>query len=301
MKTTRSNTLLAILLLALCTPFNISAQTRIQYGPDSMQYGELYLPAGEGPFPVVTFLHAGCWRSSEGLMNAYRAMSKVMTENGIAAWNLQYRGATDPGGGWPGTWQDIAYGFDKLQSIAEDYPIDTDQALVVGHSAGGHFGAWLAMRSQLPPDSEIYVAAKVEPMGLVMADAYINPEVIDSYGTSGEIYCGEPLLENLVGGPVEKNLDNFRQISPLEWLPWGIPQEFVVSSYRYPVSLPRILAQGKTTMRIPDYPALAVIAGDEINVQVISNEEHGAFVREGSRGYDATIVAIMRLLGKTSW
>jgi acetyl esterase/lipase len=301
MKTGRKLFVLTFTLITLGLPVYTLAQTKISYGLDPLQYGELYLPAGDGPFPVVTFLHGGCWRSSERMINGYRAMSKAMNEHGIAAWNLQYRGATSPGGGWPGTWQDIANGFDALKKVAEGYPVDLQQAVVVGHSSGGHFGAWLAMRSQLPPNSEIYVEPQVNPMALVMTDAYINPLMIDSIGETGEIYCGEPLLEKLVGGSVEDNMDNFLQISPLEWLPWGIPQEYVVSTYRYPVSLPRVLAQGKTSMRSPpDYPALAVIAGDEINVRLISNESHGGFTREGSRGYDAAISAVLRLLGKAT-
>jgi len=295
--------LLALTLagMLLGNPRLALAQTKISYGPDPMQYGELYLPPGDGPFPVVTFLHAGCWRSSDRMIEAYQAMSRLMVEHGVAAWNLQYRGATSPGGGWPGTWTDIANGFDALKSIAKDNPIDIQRAVVVGHSSGGHFGAWLATRNKLPPDSEIYVEPQVMPMALVMADAYINPLVIDSIGDSGEIYCGEPLLEKLVGGPVQENINNFLQISPLEWLPWGIPQEYIVSSYRYPVSLPRVLAQGKTAQRtLPDYPALAVLAGDEFNMRLISNEGHGDFVREGSRGYLATVSAVLRLLGKAT-
>lgn len=283
--------------LALSHSVMSLAQTKIPYGSDPLQYGELSLPAGDGPFPVVTFLHAGCWRSSEGMMNAYRSMAKLMNEHGIAAWNMQYRGATSPGGGWPGTWLDIANGFDALATIAEDYPIDTSRAVVVGHSSGGHYGAWLAIRPQLPPDSEIYVRPVVNPTALVMADAYINPLVIDSIGVTGEIYCGEPLLEKLVGGPVESHIDNFHEISPLEWLPWGIPQEYIVSSYRYPVSLPRELAQGKTAWKsLPDYPALAVLAGDEFSMRLIHNEEHGDFVKDGARGYLATVSAVLRLL-----
>jgi len=299
MKTRRTLFVLTLTLLTLCLPRLTLAQTKISYGQDPMQYGELSLPEGDGPFPVVTFLHAGCWRSSEAMINSYRAMAAAMLEQGVAAWNMQYRGATSPGGGWPGTWLDIANGFDALEEIAQSYPIDLQKAIVVGHSSGGHYGAWLAMRSQLPPNSEIYVKPKVNPMALVMADAYINPLLIDSIGDTGEIYCGEPLLEKLVGGPVEDNINNFLQISPLEWLPWGIPQDFIVSTYRYPLSLPRVLAQGKTSMRkMPDYPALAVLAGDEINVRLISNEGHGNFVREGERGYYATISAVLRLLGK---
>ena len=299
MKTGRTLFVLTLTLLTLCLPRLTLAQTKISYGQDPMQYGELSLPKGDGPFPVVTFLHAGCWRSSEAMINSYRAMAEAMLEHGIAAWNMQYRGATSSGGGWPGTWLDIANGFDALEEITQSYPIDLQKAIVVGHSSGGHYGAWLAMRSQLPPNSEIYVKPKVNPMALVMADAYINPLLIDSIGDTGEIYCGEPLLEKLVGGPVEDNINNFLQISPLEWLPWGIPQDFIVSTYRYPLSLPRVLAQGKTSMRkVPDYPALAVLAGDEINVRLISNEGHGNFVREGERGYYATISAVLRLLGK---
>jgi acetyl esterase/lipase len=301
MKTARKLFVLTFTLIALGLPVCTLAQIKISYGPDPLQYGELSLPAGAGPFPVVTLLHGGCWRSSNRMIENYRVMSKAMNEHGIATWNLQYRGATNPGGGWPGTWQDLGNGFDALKEIGEGYPVDLQQAVVVGHSSGGHFGAWLAMRSQLPPNSEIYVEPQVSPVALVMTDAYINPLMIDSIGETGEIYCGEPLLEKLVGGPVEDNIDNFLQISPLEWLPWGIPQEYVVSTYRYPVSLPRVLAQGKTSMRTPpDYPALAVIAGDEINVRLISNESHGAFYTQGSRGYNATISAVLRLLGKAT-
>lgn len=301
MKIARKLFVLTFTLIALGLPVCTLAQIKISYGPDPLQYGELSLPAGAGPFPVVTLLHGGCWRSSERMIENYRVMSKAMNEHGIATWNLQYRGATNPGGGWPGTWQDLGNGFDALKEIGESYPVDLQQAVVVGHSSGGHFGAWLAMRSQLPPNSEIYVEPQVSPVALVITDAYINPLMIDSIGETGEIYCGEPLLEKLVGGPVEDNIDNFLQISPLEWLPWGIPQEYVVSTYRYPVSLPRVLAQGKTSMRTPpDYPALAVIAGDEINVRLISNESHGAFYTQGSRGYNATISAVLRLLGKAT-
>ena len=301
MKTARKLFVLTFTLIAFGLPVCTLAQIKISYGPDPLQYGELSLPAGAGPFPVVTLLHGGCWRSSNRMIENYRVMSKAMNEHGIATWNLQYRGATNPGGGWPGTWQDLGNGFDALKEIGEGYPVDLQQAVVVGHSSGGHFGAWLAMRSQLPPNSEIYVESQVSPVALVITDAYINPLMIDSIGETGEIYCGEPLLEKLVGGPVEDNIDNFLQISPLEWLPRGIPQKYVVSTYRYPVSLPRVLAQGKTSMRTPpDYPALAVIAGDEINVRLISNESHGAFYTQGSRGYNATISAVLRLLGKAT-
>jgi hypothetical protein len=90
-----------------------------------------------------------------------------------------------------------------------------------------------------------------------MADAFIDPLVIDSRGVDGSLYCDDPVLERLVGGRPEARTEQLREISPIAWLPWDIRQEYVVSSRRYPVTPPRPLADGRTTMLMPDYPALA--------------------------------------------
>jgi hypothetical protein len=81
MKTGRTLVALTLTLLTLCLPRLTLAQTKIAYGQDPMQSGELSLPEGDRPFPVVTFLHAGCWRSSEAMINSYRAMAKAMLEH----------------------------------------------------------------------------------------------------------------------------------------------------------------------------------------------------------------------------
>jgi hypothetical protein len=81
MKTGRTLVAMTLTLLTLCLPRFTLAQTKFAYGQDPMQSGELSLPEGDRPFPVVTFLHAGCWRSSEAMINSYRAMAKAMLEH----------------------------------------------------------------------------------------------------------------------------------------------------------------------------------------------------------------------------
>src|SRR4051794_41859974 len=39
------------------------ADLRVPYGPDENQFGELWLPAGDGPYPVVVLIHGGYWRA----------------------------------------------------------------------------------------------------------------------------------------------------------------------------------------------------------------------------------------------
>src|SRR2546421_9814862 len=41
----------------------------IAYGNDPLQFGELLVPAGKGPHPVVVIVHGGCWVAKLGKMD----------------------------------------------------------------------------------------------------------------------------------------------------------------------------------------------------------------------------------------
>ncbi len=38
---------------------HISSPLRLAYGTESLQFGELYVPKGSGPHPVVILIHGG--------------------------------------------------------------------------------------------------------------------------------------------------------------------------------------------------------------------------------------------------
>src|SRR5207244_5343392 len=65
-------------------------------------------------------------------------------ERGYVAWNIEYRRVGQEGGGWPGTFDDVAAAADALADIPE---IDQRRLVAVGHSAGGHLALWLASRT----------------------------------------------------------------------------------------------------------------------------------------------------------
>jgi hypothetical protein len=77
-----------------------------------------------------------------------------------------------------------------------------------------------------------------------------------------------------------------------------VPQQYVVSSRRYPVDPPRPLAGGKTTMIMLDYPALARAAGDTINVEIIDDADHFDFMRANTAPFKALHRAVVRSLAK---
>ncbi len=92
---------------------------RIPYGDDPLQFGELRLPDGPGPHPVAILIHGGCWLSEYDITHL-RKLAAAITETGVATWALEYRRVGNPGGGWPGTFQDIARGADHLRESGED-------------------------------------------------------------------------------------------------------------------------------------------------------------------------------------
>lgn len=290
---------LAFTCSCAATAVRAAEPTTIKYGTEPTSFGELQLPDSKaGPFAVAVLIHGGCWRSDRGSTESFRAMANALVADGIATWNIEFRRVGHDGGGWPGTFVDLGKAVDLLAKLSREHPLDLSRIVLVGHSSGGHFAAWLATRKQLPRTSAIRGEPSIDVRGVVMADAFIDPLVIDSKGVDGKIYCDDPLLDRLVGGPAAKRKEQLREISPIAWLPWGTRQEYVVSSRRYPVTPPRPLADGRTTMTMPDYPALARVAGDAINVDIVEDAGHGDFTKADTAAFAAVRRAALRLLAK---
>ncbi|HEV8495750.1 MAG TPA: hypothetical protein VGQ56_02745, partial [Gemmatimonadaceae bacterium] len=51
------------------------ADARIAYGDDSSQFGELRIPAGSGPHPLVVLIHGGCFKAAYASLSDLRAMA----------------------------------------------------------------------------------------------------------------------------------------------------------------------------------------------------------------------------------
>ena len=119
------------------------ADVRLAYGSDPSQFGDLRLPKGKGPFPIAMNIHGGFWRAKYDLFHGGH-LCAALTGKGIATWNLEYRRVGNPGGGWPGTFEDIVNGYRFLPQIAKRYDLDATKILVMGHSAGGQLALCLA-------------------------------------------------------------------------------------------------------------------------------------------------------------
>jgi acetyl esterase/lipase len=116
------------------------------YDPDQLQFGELRLPQGSGPFPVAVIIHGGCWTKGYATLRNTAPLASALTAHGIATWNIEYLQVGDPGGGWPGTFLDWGSAADHLRILAKSGPLDLTHVVAVGHSAGELAALWVATR-----------------------------------------------------------------------------------------------------------------------------------------------------------
>ena len=194
---------------------------RLPYGDDPLQFGELRLPEGEGPFPVVIVIHGGCWLAEYdlGYMSAF---ADALTAAGVATWSIEYRRVGDAGGGWPGTFQDVADAADNLLEIAWEYDLDLDRVAAVGHSAGGHLALWLAGRKWLDGDDPLRGDGPLALNGVVALAGI--PDLAAYAAPEG---CGAA-VSDLLGGEPQDVPDRVRRASPTAMVPLGITQTLVI-------------------------------------------------------------------------
>ena len=186
------------------------ADQRISYGPSTEQFVDLWIPEGDSPAPVIALVHGGCWLAEYDITHI-RPLATALAERGYAVWAIEYRRVGQEGGGWPGTFQDIAEAMDLLPAF-QDSRIDTGRAVVAGHSAGGHLALWAAGRSQLDSDSELYRPSPFIPNGAIGLAAITD---LEAYA-DGENNCQQVTSRLMGGSPVEKP-GRYQQASPA-WL-----------------------------------------------------------------------------------
>jgi acetyl esterase/lipase len=256
------------------------ADHRLSYGPNEFQFGELRLPKGAKGNelrPVAIVIHGGCWMSEYGL--SYMGhLSAALAEAGVATWSVEYRRVGNEGGGWPGTFEDVALAADHLRKIAKTYQLDLDRVIAVGHSAGGHLALWLAARKILPKDSPVYSPDPLSLRGVVSLAGVTD---LRRAGTA----C-DAIVPQLMGGSAADKTSIYDQASPIALLPLGVPSA-IVQGDSDPI-IPLAMAQ--------EYADAAKKKGDDAKLVVIEKAGHFEIVDPKSFAWEAVRNEALALL-----
>jgi acetyl esterase/lipase len=110
--------------------------------------GDLYLPQGEGPFPVIVNVHGGYWR--RGSRDTYQYWGPFLAARGYAGFTISYR-LTKPGTKtYPEAVQDVRAAVQFMRGSAKELRLDPERIALWGNSAGAQLAALVALAGDSP-------------------------------------------------------------------------------------------------------------------------------------------------------
>ncbi len=124
------------------TPANLSVTPTYQdvaYTPTAgTQKLNLYLPAGDGPFPVVVNIHGGGFKFGDRSMVG-AVVGQALLDGGYAIASVDYRLSGEAT--FPAAVQDVKAAVRFLRANATQYKLNPDQIVAFGFSAGGNLAS----------------------------------------------------------------------------------------------------------------------------------------------------------------
>jgi acetyl esterase/lipase len=171
--------------------------------------------AGARPAPLVVFLHGGFWRVAFDRIHT-GPLATALAAAGFVVCVPEFRRTGQRGGGWPGTFDDVAAAVDVLPALVRDVAgagrVSEEPTLLAGHSAGGHLALWAAARHRLPPDSAWHTPGP-RFRGVVALAAVSDLSACYALG------LGQGAAGALLGGGPGQYPERYRAADPMLLLP----------------------------------------------------------------------------------
>ena len=188
---------------------------RVHYGNDPNQFAELRFPSVKGSFPLLFVVHGGFWQSEYDLSHIGH-LCAAFTSRGIITCSIEYRRIGNPGGGWPGTFQDIGLATRSIfRNLSNDSRFDQARTAIIGHSAGGHLALWLVGSHRISKGSPLHNEQKQEIRRAISLGG------VSDLRSAWKKKLGHGTVTRLMSGTPEEHPDRYDAGSPIELLPTG--------------------------------------------------------------------------------
>ena len=228
---------------------------RTSYGEDPSQFAELRFPTRGGPFPLLFVVHGGFWQSRYDLSHIGH-LCAALTSKGIITCNIEYRRIGNPGGGWPGTFQDISLATHNIvQTTSSDRRFDHARTAILGHSAGGQLALWLTGSHRISKESALHMDQK---QAITKA---ISLAGVSDLRLAWKQKLGHGIVTRLMGGTPIEFPDQYDAGSPIELLPTGASQALIHGTDDGIVPVSQSEAYVEKAERLGDWPILVKLNG----------------------------------------
>lgn len=203
--------------LLLCVSTAVAAekdltptQADVPYGPEPMQVLDFYQAPGEGPRPLLVYIHGGGWTGGDKAKSGpdYAEYMK----KGISCAAVNYR--LTPDHPLPAPVHDAARAIQFLRSKAGEWNIRKDRIALTGGSAGACTSMWLLLHDDLAdPQAEDPVlreSTRVSGAAVASGQTSIDPKVIEPW--LGPKVLDHRMINFAVGEPTMADaLKNYEQ------------------------------------------------------------------------------------------
>ena len=165
--------------------------------------GDLYLPAGAGPFPALVAAHGGGWQA--GARSAFQYWGPYLAARGYALFAISYRLAKKGQKMFPQAVTDIRAAVQFVRGSAGEFKLDPARIGLFGASAGAHLTALAALgadkfKDAYPGDAHAAASTKVK--------AFV--------GVYGVYDLVEMWQRYQLQSPRENNIENFMGCVPMD-------------------------------------------------------------------------------------
>lgn len=250
-------------------------QLEVCYMEKGTKTFDLYLPDGDGPFPLLLVVHGGGWISGHHRSKFVEQMTHPI-RHGIAVACIQYTLALEKP--FPQQIYDIKTAIRYFHANADLYPIDPAKIFLWGESAGAHLAALSALtldsgqfedRSLGFPSADSSIAGVIAHYGVY--DFMTMDDQLGELGYENDwpMTDDDSLASWLIGGPFNDHLDIAYSLSP--------------QNHVHKTSFPFFLRHGKGDSMVPwyqtrDFAQALIEAGCTVDLDYIDDANHAEFV-----------------------
>lgn len=202
---------------SLKLPAGTTVERNLEYGPHERNKLDIYIPKGDGPFPLVIWVHGGAWQggSKEG------SPALFLVGRGYALASINYR--LSQHATFPAQIEDCQAAVRFLRANAKKYRLDPEAFGAMGASAGGHLVALMGTAGNVK---------EFAGYGRVKDGSSRVQCVVDLFGPTdltkmqeqskgrGKIDHDSPNAPEarLIGGPVQKNKGKAAKANPITYV-----------------------------------------------------------------------------------
>lgn len=172
-------------------------KSNVSYGPDSRNVLDFWQATGDGPRPLLVYIHGGGWLTGDKSKKG--PAIQPFLDKGISFAAINYR--LTPQHPLPAPVRDAARAIQFLRLNANQWNIDTEHIALTGPSAGACTAMWLLLHDDLveadAADPVLRESTRVCAASVSVGQTSIDPHVIE--GWLGPNVLKHPMISHAVG------------------------------------------------------------------------------------------------------